>query len=499
MQSSNLQQDVIKKDKSVIWAVLVILLYSAINIIVLIHHEPWEDEAQAWLIARDLNIAGIFKLMAYEGTPALWHMLLVPLAKSGLPYISEFILHLIIAIAAVTIFVLYAPFSRLTKVLFIFSYYMAYEYSIIARSYGLSVLLLFLIAALYVNRFKYPIRYSLLVFLLFNTNVHSFFIAFSLTVLFAWELHRNEIKGILSKIGVLVMIAGGFLAFLQLLSPPDNINYGIFSEYKTYLAPFAAIAYAFFPWHASNYFPVDLRLIAVVISFLIFCTIILSLIRKPAVLFILAVSFTGLFYIFAFKYTGAIRHYGLILIMFLFAIWISRYYGNSQSRLWEVSSNINLSRLSIALINFCLAFSLLYASDIQYRDYKYTFSGAKEMASFIKKNHLGEYTIVAHRSTGTHALLPYLPGKKFWYAGIEDYGTFVKHNEKHLAGSTISNSEVISRAEKAFPGKSKILLLLTSPLDFPESHGFRLLHKVDKAIGYGRENFYLYRPINKNW
>jgi hypothetical protein len=499
MQSSNIEQGIMKKDKSVIWAVSVILLYSLLNIIVLIHHEPWEDEAQAWLIARDLDIISIFKQMAYEGTPALWHILLFPLAKAGLPYISEFILHLVIAITTVTVFVLYAPFSRLTKVLFIFSYYMAYEYSIIARSYSLSVLLLFLIAALYVNRFEYPIRYSILVFLLFNTNVHSFFIAFSLTVLFAWELHRNEIKGVLSRIGVSVMLTGGFWAFLQLLSPPDNFTYGIFSENKTYLAPFAAIAYAFFPWHTINFLSVNLRLIFIVISFLIFYTIILSVLRKPAVLFILVISFSGLFYIFALKYTGAVRHYGLILIIFLFAIWISKYYSDSQIRLLEVSSNINLSKLSIAIINSCLALSLLYALEIQYLDYKYTFSGAKGMADFIKRNHLTDHIIVSHSMPGViTSLLPYLPGKKFWYADIENFGTLGTYNKKYLAGETISNLEVIHRAEKTFPDKSNILLLLTTPLDFPELDGFRLLYKVDKVFGYGSEKFYLYKSINKN-
>src|SRR4030065_1367587 len=104
-----------KKNASFGFAVFLILLYSAIQVVLLIHHEPWEDEAQAWLIARDLDIVSIFKQMAYEGSPALWHMLLLPFAKTGLPYMSEFILHLIIAIAAVTVFVLYAPFSRVTK------------------------------------------------------------------------------------------------------------------------------------------------------------------------------------------------------------------------------------------------------------------------------------------------------------------------------------------------------------------------------------------------
>src|SRR4030043_632381 len=173
-----------KKTTFSIFALSIILLYSAINIVLLLHHEPWEDEAHTWLVARDLNIISIFKQMAYDGTPALWYMLLVPFAKAGLPYISEFILHLVFAVAAMAIFVFYAPFSKVTKVLFIFSYYMAYEYSIIARSYGLSVFLIFLIAALYAKRFEYPLWYAFLIFLLFNTNAHSFSVASSLTILF---------------------------------------------------------------------------------------------------------------------------------------------------------------------------------------------------------------------------------------------------------------------------------------------------------------------------
>src|SRR4030067_2049077 len=194
-----------KKNISSVFAVLLILLYATINMILLIHHEPWGDEAHTWLVARDLDIISIFKQMAYDGTPALWYMLLIPFAKVGFPYISESILHLIIAISAVTVFMLYAPFSRVTKVLFIFSYYMIYEYSIIARSYGLSILLLFLIAALYGKRFELPLLYSFLVFLLFNTNAHSVFIASSLTILFAWEFFREKASGAFAKLSIFIM------------------------------------------------------------------------------------------------------------------------------------------------------------------------------------------------------------------------------------------------------------------------------------------------------
>jgi hypothetical protein len=53
--------------------------------------------------------------------------------------------------------------------------------------------------------------------------------------------------------------------------------------------------------------------------------------------------------------------------------------------------------------------------------------------------------------------------------------------------------------EKTLPDKSQILPLLAyqSPLDYPESHGFRLLYKVDKDIfGYRLEKFYLYKSID---
>src|SRR5215472_9725730 len=41
------------------------------------HHEKWADEAQAWLIARDLDLRTIwFHELRYEGSPGLWHTIL---------------------------------------------------------------------------------------------------------------------------------------------------------------------------------------------------------------------------------------------------------------------------------------------------------------------------------------------------------------------------------------------------------------------------------------
>lgn len=53
----------------------------------LVAHEPWFDEAQAWLLARDASLGELlFHRLRYEGHPPLWYLLLAVPAKLGLPY-----------------------------------------------------------------------------------------------------------------------------------------------------------------------------------------------------------------------------------------------------------------------------------------------------------------------------------------------------------------------------------------------------------------------------
>jgi len=154
-----------------------LLLYAAMVVVVEMHHEPWRDEADAWLLARDADLSTFFHRMGLSGTPGLWHTMLIPLARTGLPYGSQAVLHLIIAICAAAIILWKAPFPIALRIALIFSYYLSYEYSVIVRSYALGILLLVCAAALYPRRFDKPILWGLLVALLANTNTHSLIIA----------------------------------------------------------------------------------------------------------------------------------------------------------------------------------------------------------------------------------------------------------------------------------------------------------------------------------
>ncbi len=80
---------------------------------------------------------------------------------------------IVIAFAAVTIFMFFAPFPLWFKSLFIFTIFSCYEYSVMARNYGISMLLLFVGAMLYQHRKKYPLLLAFILALLANTNIHS--------------------------------------------------------------------------------------------------------------------------------------------------------------------------------------------------------------------------------------------------------------------------------------------------------------------------------------
>ncbi len=141
-------------------------------------HEPWADEAQSWLLARDTSLLQLWgHLLHYEGTPGLWQTLLHALIRLGLPYPAYGFVSAALALAAVYLLLRYAPFPLFIRVLLPFNYYLCYQYAVIARSYALIAPLLFAIAALYPRALQKPAWITLLLCLLAGVSVHAFLIS----------------------------------------------------------------------------------------------------------------------------------------------------------------------------------------------------------------------------------------------------------------------------------------------------------------------------------
>lgn len=125
------------------------LLATACGAVVLIRHEMWRDELQAWSLAREsTSIADLLSTMSYEGHPPLWHVLLFGLSRLSDDPRTMQALHLLVAVSAVAVVLRFAPFPKWQRMAFAFGYYPAYEYLAISRPYALGMLLVFLACAL---------------------------------------------------------------------------------------------------------------------------------------------------------------------------------------------------------------------------------------------------------------------------------------------------------------------------------------------------------------
>ena len=134
---------------------LAFVLYIAIIAIVMCFHEPWFDEAQSWLIARDSSLTDIISVRPhYEGHPPFWNLLLAIAAKNSVPY--EFGIKGIQLVCASLLgawLIFKSPFkhaSSLATFLIPFTYFACFQYGVTSRPYALLCLSL-LVAAHYWN------------------------------------------------------------------------------------------------------------------------------------------------------------------------------------------------------------------------------------------------------------------------------------------------------------------------------------------------------------
>lgn len=181
---------------------LAFVLYIAIIAIVMCFHEPWFDEAQSWLIARDSPIASIFSIRThYEGHPPFWNLLLAIAAKNGVPY--EFGIKGIQLVCASLLgawLIFKSPFkhaSSLVTFLIPFTYFACFQYGVTSRPYALLCLSL-LVAAHYWNSAdsKTSSACKLAISLMFMCLLSVYGIAFAagFTIAWIWRVFSKNIN-----------------------------------------------------------------------------------------------------------------------------------------------------------------------------------------------------------------------------------------------------------------------------------------------------------------
>jgi len=464
------------------FALIVLLIHAAITLFVALKHEPWRDEADVWLLLRDGGVGTMLARTGYVGMPALWYLMVAPLTILKLPYVSMTLLHLVVAWAALLVFLLHAPFPRWIKVFFAFSYFVAYEYSVVARPYAVMLLCLFAALAYWRRREENPLPSAVFVALMANSTTHGLFMAAFLGAIYLGEVFfKKRLKDRRALLALAIMLLGGLLSAWQLLPPEDAPQTHIFRGKQWGSVPWA-VGNAFYPGLSEElWVPFTLGLISIIV-------ISMGLGRRIGAQVFYWASLLSLLTIYVLVWIAGYRHAGLLLISVIAAMWLASI-DDGPPGAWAKAARI---ALGVSLI-YCTAVAVRY----WYWDATGVFSGSKEMAEFLRRNHLDRYEIAAHLPTTAESLLPYLPDeKRFYYAGMHKHGSYMTWDRDYNLATTLPFSLAVAAAEQELAGKPW-LLLVNERMGNPERAGFRLVHtNLRPPFEKKDERYWLYAPLD---
>lgn len=433
------------------FAVALACAFFAVGLFVAYHHEPWRDELQVWLVARDTPaIAGLFDNRRYDGHPALWFLIVYPLTRLTRQPAAMQLVHLLIATASAYLFARFAPFTRTQRALFCFGYYPAYEYSALSRSYALGFLLLFAACAAFNAGSGKRLRLiALLLALLANASGYGLMIACAVAAAVAydfWRGRRAAAAGVGEDAGsrtpaellratsaALIFAAGAALA-VWTMTPGAGSGHD--PGWYLWLGPrhpprtLSIVWNAFAPlpppshnlWNANALAP---GVVAAALSVVILIATALVLARRRAALVAYALGAGAILLFTHAKHYGGQRHHGHLYVLFVACLWLAARLPDDVVRPRPVE---RLARLVSArrgkILNALFALHALVAAVYIYWDWRHPFSRSRDAADFLRARGLERHYVVADRDTTTSGLTAYL-GRGFRYARGDREGTYI--------------------------------------------------------------------------
>lgn len=172
--------------------VLIFLAWTGVVAWQAAHHAMWRDEVRALSFALSGDsVAAMLQGIHGEGHPALWYLLLRTahdvfgsvLVLPGLAFV--------IAACAVALLIFRSPFPRALVLCLVFGRGLVFEYSVMARNYGIAALILFAVAALYPANRTRGVVLGVLLFLLANTNMVAAVLALAFLAFWFLDLHET--------------------------------------------------------------------------------------------------------------------------------------------------------------------------------------------------------------------------------------------------------------------------------------------------------------------
>lgn len=385
------------------------IAYMAVVAVVMYFHEPWFDEAQSWLIARDSSFADLLTLRPhYEGHPPLWTLLLSIPAKTGVPY--EIGLKGVQFLCAALLggwLIFRAPFNRLTIALLPFTYFICFQYGVTARPYALLCVSLLMVAHYWKYADSKPSNtWKLVLSLVLMCAISSYGVAIAAGFALAWVVRSVQIAGIKNAVceifsninrllGWILLAFVGF-ASIACIWPAANA----FGSRATFSGNSHLIQFLYFIFvvPSESMFTafagdVSLRrmslgilptIICVLISILIWAFAICIAKRRKMLVSLILPYLT--FAIIATQYF-TLHHAGIVFVFFIAQLWMCVANKPLNFDITLANKLSNKCAFTQSIIVILLAPSLIWNIFACVNDIRFDYSGSRALAQFIQRNH----------------------------------------------------------------------------------------------------------------
>ena len=410
-----------KKNDFVI-SVAVTVIVNILIITGLYFHEPWFDEVQAYLIARDASLHDILMYWThYEGHPPLWHLFLKAAITIGLPFETALkSVNFIFAEAFFLMIEFRSPFSRLTKVMIPTSCFFLYQYSVVSRPYMMLAFFCLLAALFHKERNEKPLRYCAALLLMCLSHSYGLALAGGLVIadMAGEAIREHSIKkmavGILNnkhRLAGYVLLLAGALAVVAVIMPrsdtyaakskSDGHGFLICYLLSWFHIPSETLITSFsseilFMQEENN--PVNEVIAAALISLIIW-TLLFVICKKRRMLAELFIPYS-LIAVITSIYTKT-HNYGIFLMYMLFILWTAQ--DKEKISLSEFSQPLEklgikeklTKTAAVCAIAAFAAINLYWDSLSYYREIKLPYDPARSLAHWIKDNGLEDSKLLS--------------------------------------------------------------------------------------------------------
>jgi hypothetical protein len=437
-------------------------------------HEFWRDEVRALTLARAAaSPLQLYDVLQDDGHPILWYLLLylgtsVVDSPAVLPIVS-----ILVAFASVALFMFFAPLPLWFRCAFIFSAFPIFEYSVMARNYGISMLLLFLAARLYPMRTAHPYRLAVTLALLANTNVHSAILTCLFAFAWAWDIAAGQRKWLVpseySRYLPLGVLAVGVVLSLLVAMPRQGSILapveGGFTTTTSALRDAVLRPDLTFP----DLLPSWLR---PKLAVLLLYGAILGLVMRPNLFLAALGAQTAFGVFFRMVYPGWYRHQGLYLVFLVFLYWVFVESANlrawSGARRWVCRGGFHVSVLALVLVQLTSAPRMVWADITGAR------SASAEFGEYLRTSpEYRDAVIVAEPDFAMEALR-YYATNDIYLPREERFGRTVSWrgaSKRHL-----TLGDVLRAAQQARQQSRKPVLIALAPVDLDVSGEQRYLY-----------------------